>query len=325
MKKISWILLFLSLTCFAQNPEKLEVGIYINRIDSFDIKTGMAKIDFWLWGRRIGSDKPILATLEVSNGQIHSSGEIIKKRDGNTFYEAKRYSATVACRVNLKKFPFDRQTLNICIEDNELLIDQMVFSADTKNSRIDPSWRMNEWSISDLRCFTDDHLYPTSFGDPDVKEEEEGSRYSRLNIEVDLDRNGDFLSKCFKYFWAMIVSAAVGLAALWIRVIDCDARFGMTVGALFANIGCSFIIAEKLPDSPGMTVAELVSHVSLGVILLILCESIVSLGVYNHEKKAASRRLDRWSFWTVSAAYALSVVCILVRCCRGSASAIPPG
>ena len=313
MKKISWLLLFFSLNCFAQNPEKLEVGIYINRIDSFDIKTGTAKIDFWLWGRRFGSDKPILATLEVGNGQIHSFGEIIKKRDGNTFYEAKRYSATVACRVDLKKFPFDRQTLNICIEDNELLVDQMVFAADTKNSRIDPFWRMNEWTISNLRCFTDDHLYPTSFGDPDVKEADGGSRYSRLNIEVDLVRNGDFLSKCFKYFWAMIVSAAVGLAALWIRVIDCDARFGMTVGALFANIGCSFIIAEKLPDSPGLTIAELVSHVSLGVILLILCESILSLGLYNQKSPSSSKRLDLWSFGAISTCYVLSVVCILVK------------
>ncbi|MBQ7209188.1 MAG: hypothetical protein IJS01_15440 [Lentisphaeria bacterium] len=312
MSRISIVFLLLfSSVCYAQNPEKLEVGIYVNRIDSFDIKTGTASIDFWLWGRRSGSSKPILATLEISNGQIQKTGEIIKKQKGNIFYEAKRYSAIVACRVNLKKFPFDKQTIKICIEDNELLIDQMIFSADTKNSRIDPSWRLNEWNISPLRCFSDDHLYPTSFGDPDVNEADGSSRYSRLNVEMDLARNGDFLSKCFKYFWAIIVSAAVGLAALWIRVVDCDARFGMTVGALFANVGCSFIIADKLPDSPELTVAELVSYVSLGVILILLLESIISLWLYNHEKTAVSRRLDHWSFWTISAFYTVSVVGIL--------------
>ena len=242
MKKFSsLVFLFFCLSCCFGASEKLELGIYINRIDSFEIKTGTAKIDFWLWGRRLKSDRPILSTLEISNGQILQTGELIKKRQGDVYYECKRYSATVACRVDLRKFPFDKQTLKISIEDNESLIDQMIFSADTKNSRIDPSWRLNEWSISALRCFSDDHLYPTSFGDPDVKETDGSSRYSRLNIEIDLIRNGDFVSKCFKYFWAIIVSAAVGLAALWIRVADCDARFGMTVGALFANVGCSFM------------------------------------------------------------------------------------
>jgi len=303
--------LFLGLLCYAHSPEKLELGIYINRIDAFDIKTGTAKIDFWLWGRRTGNNKPILATLEISNGQVLQSGEIIKKQEGKIYYECKRYSAIIACRVNLKKFPFDKQTLKICIEDSESLIDQMIFSADKKNSRIDPSWRLNEWSISELRCFSDDHLYPTSFGDPDVKEADGSSRYSRLNIEVDLIRNGDFMSKCFKYFWAIIVSAIVGLAALWIRVIDCDARFGMTVGALFANVGCSFIIAEKLPDSPELTVAELVSYISLGVILILLLESIISLWIYNQEKVITSKRLDHIAFWGISAIYSASVVYIL--------------
>lgn len=312
MKKTSFVIILLfCVVCCAEGPEQLELGIFINRIDAFDIKSGTAKIDFWLWGRRLENDKPILATLEISNGQILQTGELIKKRQGKVHYECKRYSAVIACRVNLKRFPFDRQTLKISIEDSESLIDQMIFSADTKNSRIDPSWRLNEWDISALRCFSDDHLYPTSFGDPDVKEADGSSRYSRLNIEIDLIRNGDFVSKCFKYFWAIIVSAVVGLIALWIRVIDCDARFGMTVGALFANVGCSFIIADKLPDLPELTVAELVSYISLGVILILLLESIISLWLYNQDNPLISKRLDHWSFWGILLAYSVSVVCIL--------------
>ncbi len=311
MKKIpAFVFLFLCLIYYANSQEKLELGIYINRIDAFDIKTGTAKIDFWLWGRRTENSKPILATLEISNGQVLQSGEIIKKQQGKIYYECKRYSAIIACPVNLRKFPFDKQTLRICIEDSESLIDLMVISADTKNSRIDPSWHLNEWGISALRCFSDNHLYPTSFGDPDVKETDGSSRYSRLNIEVDLIRSGDFTSKCFKYFWAIIVSAVVGLAALWIRVIDCDARFGMTVGALFANVGCSFIIAEKLPDSPELTVAELISYISLGVILILLLESIISLWIYNQEKILISKRLDHMTFWGTSIIYSSVVVFI---------------
>ena len=312
MKKIfSLFFMLLCLVCSAQGAEKVELGIYINRIEAFDIKTGTAKVDFWLWGRRIGSKKPILATLEVSNGQFQQTGELTKKQQGKIYYECNRYSATVACHVDLKNFPFDRQMLKICIEDSEYLDDQVIFSADTKNSRIDSSYRLSEWDVSSLRCYSDSHLYPTSFGDPDVKDGDGSSRYSRLNIEVGLVRSGSFISKCFKYFWAIVISVIVGLFALWIFVADLDARFGMNVGALFANVGCSFIIADKLPDSPELTVAELVSLISLGVIMILLVESIVSLCLYNHGKNVVSKRLDHWSFWGILIAYSASVVYLL--------------
>ncbi len=312
MKK-SLVLLFLllSFVCPARGPEMVQVGVYINRIDAFDIKTGTAKIDFWLWGRRVGSKKPILATLEVSNGQVSQTGELIKKQQGNVYYECNRYNAEIACRVNLKKFPFDRQTLKICIEDNESLANQMILVADTRNSRIDPSWRLHEWHISSLRCYSDEHLYPTSFGDPDVKDADGNSRYSRLNIEIGLTRRGSFVSKCFKYFWAIIISVIVGLFALWIFVADLDARFGMNVGALFANVGCSFIIADKLPDSPELTVAELVSLISLGIIMILLVESIISLCLHNHGKVVFSKRLDHWSFWGILIGYSAAIVYLL--------------
>lgn len=307
---LRFVLLFLSLICSAREPEKLELGIYINRIDAFDIKTGTAEVDFWLWGRRIGNNKPILSTLEISNGRILQTGELVKKQQGKLYYETKRYSATVICRVDLQKFPFDKQTLQICIEDSEALADQMIFSADIKNSKIDPSWRMNEWNTSKLHCFSNEHIYPTSFGDPDVKESSESSRYSRLNIEIDLIRNGDFISKCIKYFWAITVSVIVGLFSLWIRVTDLDARFGMTIGSLFANVGCSFIIADKLPDSPELTIAEIISYASLSVIMILLLESIISLCLYNRNKIIFSQRLDHGVFWGVSLIYSIFIICI---------------
>jgi len=64
------------------------------------------------------------------------------------------------------------------------------------------------------------------------------------------------------------------------------------VGALFANVGCSFLLSDKLPQSPGVSLAEWVSYISLGFIMLFLVESILSLAIYNNGHTTFSRRMD---------------------------------
>ena len=97
----------------------------------------------------------------------------------------------------------------------------------------------------------------------------------------------------------------MGLVSLFIRVCDLDGRFGMEVGSLFANVGCSFILVEKLPESPGLSLAEHVSYFSLGFIMLFIVESIISLALYNRDRQALSRKLDIGTFVAGIFGYAL--------------------
>lgn len=293
------LLCFIAIEIYAadESPKQYRSGIYINRINEFDVKKGTAEVDFWFW--QISSESSAsLQSLELSNGTMEPVGEAITQQENGLYYVSRRYIAHVQCTLDMKKFPFDRQNIVLSFEDSDLTSDQMVFIPDTANSGLDPAFRLNEWKIDGISYQTGTHHYPSSFGYLDIPSGQ-GSDYSQFNVIVTLTREGSVLQKLFKYFWAVMVSVIVGLFALLIRVCDLDGRFGMAVGALFANVGCSFLLSDKLPESPGVSMAEWVSYISLGFIMLFLVESIISLAIYNRDHTTFSKRLD-WGTFIVS-------------------------
>ena len=278
----------------AAAPKSFRSGIFINRINSFDVKTGMAEVDFWFWVTSTG-EAFALQNLELSNGSMETVGEVVTQKLDGKHYISRRYIAKVRCLLDLAKFPFDRQRIMLSFEDSESTSDQMVFVPDKVNSGIDTTFRMNEWDIENIEYQVGKHHYSSSFGYLDIPSGQ-GSDYSQFNVIVTLSRRGSLGQKLFKYFWAVVVSVIVGLFSLLIRVCDLDGRFGMSVGALFANVGCSFLLSDSLPQSPSVTIAEWVSYVSLGFIMLFLVESILSLALYNSGHTKFSRRLDLTTF-----------------------------
>lgn len=295
-------LLMLAAVCFllpesmadSPSPKKYTCGVFINRINSFDVKEGNAELDFWYWAISTG-EAASLQNLELSNGKMEPVGDAVTQKQDGKFYVSRRYIAQVKCALDMVRFPFDKQRVMLSFEDSELTSDQMVFLPDVANSGIDTVFRMNEWEIEKIEYRVGVHHYSSSFGYLDIPSGQ-GSDYSQFNVIVTLDRRGSFWQKVFKYFWAVVVSVIVGMFSLLIRACDLDGRFGMAVGALFANVGCSFLLSDSLPQSPCVSLAEWVSYVSLGFIMLFLLESILSLAIYNCGYEKFSRRMDFITF-----------------------------
>ena len=291
------------------SPKKYRNGVYINRIYNFDIKKGTAEVDFWYWFVSEDSSAT-LQNLDLSNGKLQPLGEVITQKGKGLYYLSRRYVAEVQCLLELDRFPFDRQRIVLSFEDGDLTSDLMVFTPDRINSGIDSAVSLNEWEVNKIEYQVGNHHYPSSFGDLDLPTGE-GSDYSQLNVIVTVARRGSIWQKLFKYFWAVAVSVFVGLFSLLIRVCDLDGRFGMAAGALFANVGCSFLLSDHLPESPSVSFAEWISFISLGFIMVFLIESIVSLAIYNRGNTLLSRRLDLSTFFVSLACYA-AVWCLFI-------------
>lgn len=278
-------------------PKKYCSGVFINRINKFDLLTGSAEVDFWYWTVS-ESPKVSLQNLEIINGTFKTNGETIKQELGGRHYVSRRYTAVVKCKIDTAKFPFDKQVIPLIFEDSEQTLDQLIFVPDKVNSGIDPSFRMNNWVIRQINYKNAVHHYPSSFGYLNIPSGQ-GSDYSQLVVEIEIGRRGSILHKILKYFWAMAISVLVGMFALLIPIHDLAARFGMATGSLFANVGCSYLLSEQLPKSPTISLAEAAGYVSLGLIMFSLLVSIFSLMLFNNEFKKGARRLD-WTAFTIS-------------------------
>ena len=117
----------------------------------------------------------------------------------------------------------------------------------------------------------------------------------------------------FKAFWISLLSVLLGLLAFLIKSDDLDARFGMGVGSIFAASANAFVIADSLPQTTAVTLAEQINLIAVGVIFTSVFISIWSLRLRYAGRDDDSLRLDRNAMFGLGALYlALNVLVMSV-------------
>ncbi|MEK6808980.1 MAG: hypothetical protein AABY14_04800, partial [Nanoarchaeota archaeon] len=131
MKRIYPLILILTLvflpSVIAQN---VDVGVYILNLEKFDTATGSFTADFYLSLRC--QKECISENFEFMNGRAVSLEKIINKPN-EKFY---RIQANLNSPVNLQRFPFDKQSMQIIIEDKNHTIDKVRYLPLLKETRI---------------------------------------------------------------------------------------------------------------------------------------------------------------------------------------------
>ena len=117
----------------------------------------------------------------------------------------------------------------------------------------------------------------------------------------------------FKLFFALWVTVTIAFLVFFIRPIDVDPRFGLGVGALFAAIASEYVVASALPDSNVITLADQLHLIAFFFIFVTVAQSTYSLWLYETEKLAASKRLDRVFQILCPVAYLIANVVAVVR------------
>src|SRR3989344_2173793 len=96
-----------------EEPKEVQVGLYLLNLGKFDIATGSFTADFYL-DFECDSVCPQF-DFEFMNGRASSTDKIIDKPK-EKFY---RIQANLNSPVNLRSFPFDKQKMEIIIEDKQ--------------------------------------------------------------------------------------------------------------------------------------------------------------------------------------------------------------
>jgi hypothetical protein len=105
-------------------------------------------------------------------------------------------------------------------------------------------------------------------------------------------------------FQALYVAVMIAMLAMFIKPTNVDPRFGLGVGGLFAAVANSYVTSSLVPDTGVMTVADLVNGVGIGMILLTVIQSTVSLYAYERlGLESLSRRFDQVSFAVLVSSY----------------------
>lgn len=291
-------------------PDTVKIGAYVLSVYDLDFPANKVNVDFYLWYNARKDSLELLQYLEVINAtEFSKTGETDEKR-GNIVYQTVRVNSQIKEDWDVTNFPFDRQTIEVIIEDFDKDNTKLVFAADTIGSKMDKRVHIEGWEIKDFGITVTDNTYETTYGDPDIPLNEY-STYSRATIHFTIEREGNGLF--FKLFIGLFISVLISLLTFFINPLDLDPRFGLSVGAIFAAIASQYVIASTLPQNARLTLVDILHDISFIYIFLCILVSTLSLHYFKAGKEALSQRIDRISFFVLASSYIILIVVFVVK------------
>ena len=297
------VLLFGHLQIMAQK-DTCRLGVYINSVYDFNLAEKSFMADFWLWMNYKNDSLKFDDALELPNSKSAEFSHYSNEKKGEWNWTTQKCKTQIMHQWDVSKFPFDEQRLVIELEDAKYDTSQVIYAADTLNSKVDCSFNSNEWSIESFTVKADQRTYNTTYGNPGLSG---SSSYPRVVAELVISRNNSWLMLA-KMLTGAYVAFLISCLVFFVSSENQDSRFGLCVGGLFAAIGNKYIVESVIPGSTTNTLMDNVHNLTFTFILLIVGIIILSLYLYesgDEKKRKQSLKLDKWAFFSVVTLFVL--------------------
>jgi hypothetical protein len=288
---LAFILVLVSASSvLAQSDSEVKVGLYLLNLGKFDITTGSFTADFYL-SFKCDSTCPEI-DFEFMNGRASSIDKMIDT-ENEKFY---RIQANLNSPVDLKQFPFDKQQMQIIIEDKTLPIQKLRFVPNTEESGIDNSIAFTGWSLEGYQVEEKRHDY-------DIY----GETYSQYVFTIPITRI--IINAVIKTFLPIIFIVIVMLSSFFLDLDKVITRLGMAGSALVASVMFHISISNQIPPVGYLTFADKFMLVTYFIILLTFGMNVLLLKLIERNKKGFAEKLHRYTeysmFFIVAFLYAL--------------------
>jgi hypothetical protein len=288
-------------------PTKVFVGMHIVAIRSLDVRAQSFFADLYLWVRFATTDaeraKQIDEKLEVINGKFDSKEEIDRKVVNGETYICYRASGTFYFTATLRNYPFDKQSLDIVLENSNLENDEMIFVDDTLSYKrgglpenlwgLQPSVSIPEFTVRGVARDIDDAPYPTDFGDPEAGQAK--STYSRFTFSVRIERL--YWSYLFKIIIPLMVILAMAYLVFLLPAKEVGTASGIVITALLSCMAFNVAVTDNMPEVGYLVLSDKFFIASYILLLVTLAETLGTyvLDARGHEDLA--KRIDRIASW----------------------------
>ena len=220
---------------------RVRVGILLNSVDDYDVKTGTFQADFFL---SFTSDVPMpKLSPQFPNGQVESMSILADKPT----FKLLRLAGAFKSPADLRKYPYDSQELKILLEDDSRGVDQVRFVADSDRTKTARGFRAVGWQVAFLEARTLSHSYPDRFEGDDLY-------YGRYIFTVGLDRFAS--SAVFKVYVPAFVIVLISLLGMWVPPRNMEVRSNSGAPMLAGAVLFHFSLMQELPATSYLTRAD---------------------------------------------------------------------
>ncbi|HVH40765.1 MAG TPA: hypothetical protein VM925_00425 [Labilithrix sp.] len=220
---------------------KVKVGLLLNTVDGYDIKTGTFTADFFL---SLTSSEPMPPiNLVFPNGSLDKKEDIADKPT----FKLYRLNGSFKSPADLRKYPFDSQEIKVILEDDASGIDQLDFVVDKERTQLARGFRSVGWQVGYVDARSQSQSYPDRFENDDLF-------YSRYTFTVGMDRFAT--SAAFKVFVPAFVIVIISLLGMWVPADEMEVRSNSGAPMLAGAVLFHFALMQELPATSYLTRAD---------------------------------------------------------------------
>ena len=268
------MIVFLLLLIPQVSAQDVDVSLYVLNLGKFDVATGSFTADFYL--NMKCSEKCDVGNFEFMNGRASSVDKIIDT-DKEKFY---RIQGNFNSNVDLKKFPFDEQKMQIIIEDKLHAVDEIKYIAQDEQSGLDESIIFSGWNLEEWNAEVKEHEYKVY--------DETYSQYV-FNINIARIKLNAFMKTFMPVFFILLV-------VLFSFVLDPDkitTRLGMAGSSLVASVMFHISISNQIPPVGYLTFADKFMVLTYAILLATFVINVYLLELLERKNNELVERIHR--------------------------------
>ncbi len=279
MKKLL-LLIFLLFLISPVYAKDVNVELYVLNLGKFDVATGAFTADFYL--DMYCDGKCTTGDFEFMNGRATSVDKIIDDPN-QKFY---RVQANLNSPVDLRDFPFDKQKMQIIIEDKRSTTDEIQYVAKKETSGIDDSIAFTGWDMDGWGAEVKDHFYKVY-----------DSTYSQFVFNINISRIA--LNAFIKTFLPVFFILLVVLFSFLLDPDKITNRLAMAGSSLVAAVMFHISISNQIPPVGYLTFADKFMILTYFILLVSFVLNITMLELQEKKKVELVEKIHRRTEYTM--------------------------
>lgn len=249
------------------SPARVKVGFILSQLRNFDIKEGTFDAEFYL---SYVSDKPLPPMdPDFANGKIEDK-EVAADTPTFKLYHFRGHFATTP---DLRSYPFDKQDLEIEVEENQVGTDQVTLIPDRAHTNLDAGFSIPGWRVEDFEARVLNHHYPPRFENDDLY-------YGRYHFILGIQRFAT--NAVFSVFVPAFVIVLISLSGLWLPRDELEVRANTAAPMLAAAVIFHFTLNQALPSTPYLTRAD---KLMMGVYAALIANMLATWAWFLFDEK----------------------------------------
>lgn len=258
-----------------------EVGVLEELFLEEDAKLKLAQI-WW----------PDIQFVNQVGGRNIENEELIIHSDGSIEYEEK-FTIQLEAHYDLRKFPFDRQVLEIEIESFAWSSDYLVFHLQKEKIGFSTDFEIPEWHTV---------AYHTEV--ESVKEIRDRAPFSEVMIKIEVVRQYGYY--VWKILMPLVLIVLISWVVFWMIGEGLSDRMGISFTAILTIVAYQFLISGSLPRIAYFTFMDSMLTISLVLIVLTIFENVFVNSMNSQKKQESAIKIDKTCRWAFPLIYGVS-------------------